>query len=391
MSPSRPKLELLDVAGMANTEAPPVPWLIEGLAARGHLTMIAGREGIGKSMLSLALAGAVTRGESIAGFDCAQGSVLIVDAENGCRTIHRRVRQLDIQPQGLAIALAHRFHLAHDLGELEAIVSRSEPALVILDSFLSLWPGGKENESGEVASVLDPLRDLAHRTDAAIVLLHHAGKNPESVYRGSSAIGASIELGFTLSRAAEGSHSKHLTCHKCRIDVEPDPRWLRIHVENGQPFVEAAAPPDGESTAPTQPAQAELLPAFLDAAAEPIKFADLARKLGRKPQDGTLRRLRDRALDSGELRQLEGGLLVRVPSAKPPIGDGTLAPLVQAGKSPVGDGTLAPLPHAVELVDLNGGARSDSEVRPTLEDALLDAADAEAIRASVSGEWVEAG
>ncbi len=48
------KLRRLDVARMLTTEPAPVDWLVEGVAARGALTLLAGREKEGKSMIALA-------------------------------------------------------------------------------------------------------------------------------------------------------------------------------------------------------------------------------------------------------------------------------------------------------------------------------------------------
>ncbi len=71
--------------------------------------------------------------------------------------------------------------------------------------------------------MLDPLRNLVRKHNVATILLHHSGKGSGS-YRGSSAIGASAELGFTLARA-EGDDDRErrsLTCWKCRPAPKPD-------------------------------------------------------------------------------------------------------------------------------------------------------------------------
>ena len=58
-----PKLRVLDVEQMLATEPPPVPWVVEPLLAEGFVTMLAGREGQGKSMSgeSGRLAGVATK------------------------------------------------------------------------------------------------------------------------------------------------------------------------------------------------------------------------------------------------------------------------------------------------------------------------------------------
>lgn len=78
-----PKLRVLDVERMLATEPPPVPWIAAPLLVRENVTMLAGREGQGKSMLALALAAAVGHGATVAGIACEQGKALVIDAENG--------------------------------------------------------------------------------------------------------------------------------------------------------------------------------------------------------------------------------------------------------------------------------------------------------------------
>ena len=150
----------------------------------------------------MALSTGVALGEDIAGFTCKQQKVLIVDAENGEYEIHRRVKSLGLPSRGVTVVEADGFHLGRELGELEALLEREQPGLVILDSFRSLWPGGDENDSCAVAGVLDPLRNLLRRLGPAGILLHHVSRAGND-YRGNSAIGAarsSSVSGFPVTR-----------------------------------------------------------------------------------------------------------------------------------------------------------------------------------------------
>ena len=183
----------------------------------------------------------------------------------------------------------------------------------MLDSYRSLWPGGDENDPAAVAAALDPLRNLIRSEGAAAVLLHHLAKNARSSYRGSTAIGAAVELGFKLSRSdddPEREDRRRLDCFKCRPAPEPARRWVRLHAERGRVFVDRAEPfrAEGEPERP-QPRRAQLAPEMLAAATEPLAWPDLARAVDRDPKDGTARRLRDDLLDAGELRKLDDGRL----------------------------------------------------------------------------------
>lgn len=302
------KLRRLDVAQMVREAPPDVPWVVEGLVVRGMLTVLNGREGEGKSLLAMALSAGVATGQGEAGMVCNEGQAVIVDAENGAYEIHRRVRTLDL-PVWVEVFEADGFDLRSDLAELEAILEHFAPSLLILDSFRSLWKGD-ENDSGDVAGVLDPVRNLVRQYQTGAVLLHHSGKGIGAAYRGSSAIGASAELGFKLARE-EGDDERErrfLECWKCRPAPEPERRWLRLSVEGGRVFVDQADPPEGEHTpAAAQPVREELRPKVLAALTSiPQARADIARAVGRKPKDRSVGRVLETLRAAGEVEKREG-------------------------------------------------------------------------------------
>jgi hypothetical protein len=79
------------------------------------------------------------------------------------------------------------------------------------------------------------------------LLLHHSGKVDHDEYRGSSALGACVELGFKLAREKDDDDRdrRYLDNWKCRPAPEPQRRWLRLSVERRRVYVDEAEPPDG--------------------------------------------------------------------------------------------------------------------------------------------------
>ena len=241
-----------------------------------------------------------------AGLVCHHGTVMIVDAENGQHEIHRRVRSLGLPAEGVSVYEAEGFDLRRSLDQLEAALEAERPDLLILDSFRSIW-SGEENDSGAVAAVLDPLRNLIRRYDAGTLLLHHSGKG-NVIYRGSSAIGASAELGFRLARVDEDPERdrRYLQCWKCRPAPEPPRRWLRLSAELDLVLIDEAEPFEAEE--PERPAltTAKLAPKLLEALkAGPLTVSDLARAVGRKPGNGSVTRAMDALCRSEDVERDE--------------------------------------------------------------------------------------
>jgi hypothetical protein len=278
---------LLDVKRMVEQEPPPIEWRIDGLAVDGALTMLAGREGEGKSLLALALASAVTRGTETAGFACKPGRALIVDVENGEHEAHRRVHSLRPDPEKLAYCIGP-LDLSRELDLLADLLDRAAPNLLVLDSFRPLVPGADENDS-RIDAALAPLRDLVREHDAACVLLHHAGKQGGE-YRGSTAIGAAVELGFTLASARDADPRRCLTCWKSRLSSRLPDRWLEIRKRpDGSPEIVAAESP------PPDAAREQLAERILAAlGVGSMTRADLAESIGEsrsQPSGGFTRTL----------------------------------------------------------------------------------------------------
>jgi hypothetical protein len=368
-------LRRLDVLAMVRESPPEVPWVIEGLVVRGMVTVLNGREGEGKSLLAGALAAGVATGTAEAGMVCQRGGVVIVDAENGAYEIHRRVHTLELPSEGIEIYEAAGFDLRRGLSELELLLERHRPSLLILDSFRSLWRG-EENDSREVASALDPLRDLVRRYEAGTALLHHSGKSANSPYRGSSAIGASAELGFKLTRHTDDPQigRRCLECWKCRPAPEPARRWLALQVEAGRVYIDQADAPDGEGDPErAAPVRSDLRPRVEAVLTEtPQARADIARAVGRKSKDRSVGRVLAELEHDGRAEKVG-------PETRPGW-------KVASGNPPRGAATLPPFAEGRESNGKGGGNRdfdSDDSLRRELEGlAALSDADAE-------GRWSE--
>ena len=255
-SVNRDRLHHLDVARMLNTRPPPVPYVTGQLLASGKLTMLSGREGEGKSLLALTIAAAVGTGAPVAGMLSQPGTALVIDAENGEEEAHRRVHGLQALPDALAYVEARDgFDLCRHFAELSTVVRREQPDVLVLDAFRSLCRDMDENDSGAVEGALGPLRSLIREVRCATLLLHHASKG-SGEYRGSSAIGAAVDLGYALGRAEGDSGSRvrrRLRCTKNRLGPEPDPIWLEFREANGRLSVVTAEPVDEASPAPSAP------------------------------------------------------------------------------------------------------------------------------------------
>lgn len=170
------------LAALEFGQPPPAPReLVEGIVRFGSVTLLAGREGSGKTFASMALAAAVVTGQPWMGLPTVAGRVLVIDEENSPRDVADRLYGLGLRPEHRdrlryfnrhGAQLARPEWAARFEGEIEAF----RPALIIVDGATSAG-GIDPNSNADVGDLFTVvLRRWAARFDCGVVLLHHVAK-----------------------------------------------------------------------------------------------------------------------------------------------------------------------------------------------------------------------
>jgi len=306
-------IRFLDVAAMAAKAPPPVPWLAPPVLPRAALTVLYAPSGDGKSLFSMALAAAIAHGGELAGIECERGVTVYLDAENGEWEIHRRVHTLGLPSSGVQMADASGLDLRRDVAEVETVVRDMTPDLLILDSLRSMTPGMDENDTARTAGVLDPLRQLAHESGAAILLIHHANKAGRD-FRGASSIRDSVDVLWHLGRQENDPDQRRRFLHNRKMRVAPDGDrlWLRLDIDRGRVLINQAEPPEEQALPITQPVRVRLSDEILNGMDDrPLRLAAVAELVGRQPKDGSVRNAL-KALVSDGLLTRQGDEYVKV-------------------------------------------------------------------------------
>ena len=95
---------------------------------------------------------------------------------------------------------------------------------------------GDENDAGDMARLIDPLRTITVETSAAVMLVHHMGKAGEAPklrrsgqrMRGSSALHGAIDSALYLSVMGEGPHRVVTVTAEHRAATSPEPFTLAL-------------------------------------------------------------------------------------------------------------------------------------------------------------------
>lgn len=180
----------LRVARASEIKAAATRWLwLDGVArwlALGGLSLLAGREGVGKTTIAYGIAARVTLGTLPGAFYGTPRSVVIAATEDAwaqtvvprlmaCGADLRRVFRVDaMSAEGFAGAL----QLPADTAELERLCRTEEVALLLLDPLMSVLDGKLDSyKDADVRRALEPLSRLAHEAHVTMLGLIHVNKS----------------------------------------------------------------------------------------------------------------------------------------------------------------------------------------------------------------------
>ena len=250
-------------------------------------------------------------GRTVAGISCTEGRSIVFDAENGAELLKRRFRAACIGAGSVQPYDADGLHIVKDIDWFKAEIESEGANIVIFDSLRILSSGADENNTEQIEPIISALRRLARETSAAIILVHHRGRDETSSYRGSSAIRDGTDILFKFGRVKEDPEARHrrfLETVKCRIDEEPETRWLAIEPDRaaGLVFIDEVEPYEGGTAGATVKAglAEELFELLGD---EPRTIASLAREVGRDSKDATVRRALTALAEAGRAVRTENG------------------------------------------------------------------------------------
>jgi archaellum biogenesis ATPase FlaH len=195
---------------IADHKGPP-EFVIDGYVPRGIMTTLYGRDGLGKSTLTVLLAIQLAVGRSaLLAAPKAPQRVLYISPEDPERAVidrfHRIVKMLDLTEEEFEL-VEQNFDMPDMTGtditvmkfdregeasprtfahQLQARLETDNLDLVILDPISDVY-SDNENDFTKVAAMMRHLNQLAMANDTAIMLIGHPAKDESSTYGGSRA------------------------------------------------------------------------------------------------------------------------------------------------------------------------------------------------------------
>jgi phage N-6-adenine-methyltransferase len=176
---------------LSELEPKETEWLWHLRIPRGEITVIDGDPSVNKSTLLLDLAARVSTGRAMPdGTEGTRGGVLLLMAEDSLRkTVLQRLTAAEADLSRIAVP-PRSVVLPRDRALIEELAAQIGATLVIIDPLMAFVTSDSSSDQ-RVRRALTPLKDLAERTDTAIVLVRHLTKRGgvHALYRGGGSIG----------------------------------------------------------------------------------------------------------------------------------------------------------------------------------------------------------
>jgi len=219
--PAQTDESAFEFESLAGVKAKPVKWLVPGRIPLGKVTLVAGDGGLGKSTLIRHLAAKLTKGEPAFGLDYTMtrpGRILLCAAEDSIEEVMiphfiaegadldevHTVKHISTEPRTGEKSKIH-LGLEHIAELRDELIQRPEICLVIIDPFASFVARARidDHKQSELRKVLDPLADLAEKTNVAVIVIVHLNKGTtdKAAYRIAGSVGytAAVRLAYIVA------------------------------------------------------------------------------------------------------------------------------------------------------------------------------------------------
>ena len=196
-----------------------IDFLLAGAIIENSTTILASDPGAGKSMWAMGLSFSIATGRPFVGREVKPGRVLCFDYEMAENLLRWRLGAV-ARGMGLDIDTVDNFRirsLATDelsteagVNKLAAKIAAFKPSLVVFDTMRRAMGDLKENQSDDMAKILQALNHIKARTghDFSVLHLHHTVKDKEAQglerLRGSGDLAGQVDQVLIMDAFSDG-------------------------------------------------------------------------------------------------------------------------------------------------------------------------------------------
>ena len=193
---------------------PPIKFLVDSLFTEHGFSVMYGPPGCGKTFLALDIALCVATGQEFHEMEVKQGAVLYIAGE-GVGGLGKRVKAwIDKRGVGVnekelpfyVLPTAVDFTNPADVEKLSATIHLLEEraggfSLIVVDTVARALLGADENSATDIGKFVKTCDTLKQRYHAALIGIHHSGKDGSRGMRGSSALLGAVDTSIQIKKS----------------------------------------------------------------------------------------------------------------------------------------------------------------------------------------------
>lgn len=228
-----PQTSILECSNEAKVDTSS-PYLIKGIIPSRSVSALYGASGSGKTFYALDLAFHICLGLPWRGRRVRQAPILYIALE-GEAGFGKRVEVAKknygtpgkyyfarlLAPIGLGTSEANRTseELIIRAAQLQKQKTGQPVGLIVIDTLARAMAGDNENEAAAMSTFLARVERIRSKTGAAVLLIHHPGKDQSLGLRGSSALFAALDAVVRIDREKQAPE-RTVTLEKSKDGIE---------------------------------------------------------------------------------------------------------------------------------------------------------------------------
>lgn len=253
-------------------------FIIKPYIPLGHITLIDGDPGRGKSQFCLALACMGAKGNLAKFFetDCPSFRTVVLSEDSPEYVIKQRLR-VNGYPQNESIIVLSEYIFLNTDGilVLEKEIIRNNPKLVLIDTLFSFTESQIDIHRGnEVSQFLRPLKALAERYQIAVICVRHLRKEATAIAQhaglGSGLFAGTARSVLQVGRMSDGRFGVgHVKCNLAEEGTGitfklVEGRVCDFEIPTKKITLSDLRPPDGDSDGPVEKCAEAIIAALSD-------------------------------------------------------------------------------------------------------------------------------
>ncbi|MCC6244972.1 MAG: AAA family ATPase [Gemmatimonadaceae bacterium] len=170
--------------------------VVPGLVMQFSVTLLYAREKVGKTTFITWLMKQLAMGNPIFGASPKMEVVLYCSLEESLHLVKMRAHEMDIAKKApIHVLRSVRDETKSPLKLLEDSIVETGATVVVIDSLSAYTLGAARGNSPEAWNeALYPLSQMASAQGCSLIIVHHANKGKSEDFRGSTAIGAAVDI-----------------------------------------------------------------------------------------------------------------------------------------------------------------------------------------------------